>query len=228
MQNIEELSQIKTEKRLVKTLLTKKPSKMAFLYTVSILFIMSFVSLLYWKDPFGLSVYMPAIQKNIFGLKEWWRVISATFIHADGSHLLSNLYMLGIFSFFIFGYFNLRLYFVTVFIAASMVNAITVLTYAPDVKLIGASGLVYVLGGFWLSMYLFIQRQYGVLNRLLRTLGVALIIFFPTSFVPTTSYKAHAFGFVIGALLGGIYFLANKKEIRKQEVYKVIDSYEPI
>ncbi len=107
------------------------------------------------------------------------------------------------------------------FILAGVVNAFAILTYAPDVELIGASGLVYILGGFWLTLYFLIQRQYPVMNRLMRVVGIACMIFLPSTFSPTTSYRTHAIGFIFGIAMALVYFVRYKKEIRSHEVYKL-------
>ncbi|MEO0336539.1 MAG: rhomboid family intramembrane serine protease, partial [Pseudomonadota bacterium] len=142
---------------------------------------------------------------------------TATLIHADFGHLLSNSYMLLIFSYFVYGYFGSIAFPFGSFILAGLVNVLTVLTMPPETGLLGASGLVYLLGGFWLTSYFFIQRQHTLLPRLIRVLGIALMVFFPTTFVPTTSYMAHAIGFAVGSVFAVTFFAYKKKWIRSFE-----------
>lgn len=212
---------LKKEERLVGTLITDKPQRNGFLVAFGTVSIMAMVTLFYWSDPLGWAEYLPAVRESVFSDGEWWRVFSAIFIHADIGHYLSNMYMLGIFSFFIFAYFGFSLYPVLAFVAAALVNVVAILTYEPHVRLLGASGLVYVLGGLWLTLYFLIQRQYNILGRTLRVVGIGIMIFFPTTFVPTTSYRTHAFGFAAGVVLGVIFFLKNKQSIRSHEKYKI-------
>jgi rhomboid protease GluP len=129
--------------------------------------------------------------------------------------------MLWIFSYFVYGYFGFTVFPFVSFLVAAVVNAFAIMSYAPDMQLLGASGLVYVLGGFWLTMYFFIQRQYSTVNRFMRVTGIALMIFWPTSFAPTTSYRTHALGFVAGIIMAGFYFYKNRQAVRSYEVYKV-------
>ena len=206
--------------RLVGTLITRKPKATSFSVSAGMILLVVAVTQFYWLDPIGWSDLMPAVQNNVYLEGEWWRLFTAVLIHSDFGHLLSNLYMLGIFSFFIYGYFGFWLYPVVTFLGAAFVNVIAILTYPPDVRLLGASGLVYLLGGFWLSLYFLIQRQYSIPSRSLRVLGLSIMIFFPTTFVPTTSYRTHAIGFAVGVLIALIYFLLNKSKIRSFEVYK--------
>ncbi len=183
--------------------------------------IITLMTLLYWNAPIKLADLMPAVNFEVYKNMQLWRVFTSVFIHADLAHLLSNVYMLWIFSFFVFGYFGFSIFPMMSFFLAGVVNAVAILTYAPHIELLGASGLVYILGGFWLTLYFFIQRQYTIMNRLIRVIGIAMMIFLPSTFAPTTSYRTHAIGFLVGMLMAAAYFIKNKKEIRSYEVYKI-------
>jgi rhomboid protease GluP len=208
------------ERRLVGTLITKSPKSNSFFWASGTILLMCLISIFYWQAPEGWAQLLPAIRSSVFDQHQWWRLVTAIFIHADLEHLLSNMFMLWIFSFFIFGYFGFSVYPVYSLLSAVGVNALAIATYGPETQLLGASGLVYVLGGIWLSLYFFIQRQYPALNRLIRVVGIALMIFAPTTFVPSTSYRTHAIGFAAGLLMGLCYFYKNKKQIRSHEVYR--------
>jgi hypothetical protein len=65
-----------------------------------------------------------------------------------------------------------------------------------------------------------LERKHSLGLRLFRALGVALIIFFPTTFLPQVSYRTHALGFALGFIGGLIYFFFRKEEFYKQEVYR--------
>ena len=210
------------EKRLIQTMITKKPRASSLIVTAGMMLIITLFTQAYWLDWGGYASLMPAINKNIFSLGEVWRAFTAILIHADIGHLLSNLYMLGILSYFVYGYFGFYAYPVWTFLGAGIVNFLSVYTYHPEVRLLGASGLVYLLGGFWLTMYLFIQRQYRFSRRLMRVFGIALMVFFPTSFEPTTSYRTHFIGFVVGVAMGLYFFWKNKEQIREHEGYTIV------
>ncbi len=207
------------EKSLVSTMLTGKPSKNAFIVASVTVVVMGLATLFYWQDT-AWSQLMTAVGRQVFENHQWWRVYTAVFIHADIAHFLSNMYMLWIFSFFVFGYFGYTIYPLTAFVSAGLVNIIAISTYTPDMELLGASGLVYLLGGFWLTLYFLIQRQHQWVSRLLRVTGIGFMIFVPSTFVPSTSYRTHGIGFIAGILTGLIYFFKNKKMIRSREVYK--------
>lgn len=184
--------------------------------------LITFFSQIYWMNFANLASSLPAINQNILQDGEVWRLFTSVLIHGDLAHLASNMYMLGILSYFVYGYFGARLYPLWTFLGAGFVNLVSIATYPVHVRLLGASGWVYLLGGFWLTMYLFIQRQYPWSRRLIRVLGMALMVFFPTSFEATTSYRTHFIGFMVGIVIGLIYFTFNKKNIRSYEEYRLV------
>jgi rhomboid protease GluP len=209
------------ERRLIGTMITGKLSTRAFIVASSTTILFMSITLFYWLAPEAWSDLFPAIRSQIFQHGQIWRIFTAMFVHADLEHLLSNMYMLWIFSFFVFGYFGFGVFPAASILLGAAANALAVLTYGPNTELLGASGLVYILGGFWLTLYPLIQRQYSVVNRVIRAIGIALVIFAPSTFVPTTSYITHAIGFALGIGLGIFYFIKNKKEIRSHETYRI-------
>ena len=210
------------EKRLTGTLMTGKPARFSVLASLGMILLMAVTTQMYWQDWWGLAEYMPAVKKHIFEDNQWWRAFTAIFIHGDLGHYISNMYMLGVFSFFIFGHFGWKAYPLWTVVGATIVNVLSIMTYPAETRLLGASGLVYVLGGWWLCMYVLVQRQYSYLNRSFRVIGTALMVFFPTTFVPTTSYRTHAIGFAVGVATAILYYLRHKKEIRAGDKYKTV------
>ena len=211
---------LEPEKTLIKTLIMGKPLASAFLMASLNVFIICLGTIFYWMGPDAWTQLLPSVNAEVFQHGQWWRIFTAIFVHADLEHLLSNMLMLWIFIFFVYGYFGARIFYFAFFLAG-LANAFAIATYKPDVELIGASGLVYLLGGLWLVLYFFIQRQYSVLHRFLRVFGIALVLFSPSSFIPSTSYRTHAIGFFMGIVLGVFYFYKNKEKIRSHEKYKI-------
>ena len=208
------------EKKIIGTLMTGQPSTQASIMALMTIFVVVASTLFYWNGPLKWANLLYISRADFFQSGQIWRAFTAIFVHADIEHLLSNMLLLWIFSFFIFGYFGFKVFPVLSLFMAALVNVLTVWTYEPGVHLIGASGLVYFLGGLWLTLYAQIQRQYSLGQRLLRVMGIALMIFLPSTFVPSTSYRAHAIGFLIGVFVGILYFYKNKEKIRLREVYR--------
>lgn len=195
---------------------------MSLWYTFLVVVIITGVTQFYWLDPLEISSLFPAIRKNIFQSGEIWRLWTAMLIHGDIGHLLSNLYMLSIFTYFIIGYFKLKAFWILTLLGGSLVNLIAISTYAPNIRLLGASGLVYLFGGFWLGLYMFIQKQHSFTKRIVRVFGMGLMVFFPTTLEATTSYRTHFIGFVVGLIFGVAYYILNRKKIRHQDQYTYI------
>lgn len=179
---------------------------------------------LYWAES-GWLPLLPASRVAVFGQGEWSRLFSAVLIHADMLHLLSNSYMLGILTFFVHGHFGTWVFPFYAVLGAALVNLLAVATYRPETLLLGASGLVYLLAGFWLTLFVAIERQRSFGSRLLRALGVGLGILFPTTFEPKTSYRTHAIGVLVGVAMALIYFWLNKRKIRSRESTIEIEDY---
>jgi rhomboid protease GluP len=106
-------------------------------------------------------------------------------------------------------------------ILGAVAMGLTLQTYPPDVALLGASGLVYVLAAFWLSSFVLIERRLSPMARLLRATGFALLTLLPTSFDPHVSYRAHAIGFTLGLVWGLGHFGARRDEIRREEIVEL-------
>lgn len=207
---------IKPTERIIETYLSRRPSFMGFMLPLAVLMLAAIVSKIYWDDLAGAS-WLPATGAQVFVQQEVWRLWTTIFVHGDLQHLLSNAYMLGILSFFVYSYFGFWVYPIYSFLGAGLVNAWALTTYPPEVRLVGASGLVYLLAGFWLMMFLLIERRLSFGGRLLRVLGVGLLILFPTSFEPQVSYRTHAMGLIVGVVFAVIYFYANKDRFRRAE-----------
>ena len=130
------------EKILVSTLITAKPAKKAFMLATLTVMIMVLITFFYWKAPLYWSELLPAVRRQVFENHQWWRIYTSIFIHADSAHFISNMFLLWIFSYFVFGYFGFTIYPLLAYFFAGVVNALAILTYSPDVELLGASGLV--------------------------------------------------------------------------------------
>lgn len=189
------------------TWLTRKPHPRAwFIATWSVIFLI-FCSLLFWQNYFSASQWMTSSKQDVFYSGQFWRLWTSLFAHGDLAHLVSNSLLFFIFGYFLSGYFGVFVFPFLAILLGGLTNALTVMTYAPDMKLIGISGVVYWMGGMWLVLYLLLDIQRTVLQRSLRSIGVALAVFFPSAaFDPQISYKAHFIGFILGILSGAIYY----------------------
>ncbi len=190
--------------------LSKRPDANGLIYSLIVLLLCTITSQLYWRDHW-ISPYLTATPTQVFEKLELWRVFTTMFTHSDAKHLLSNLYMLGILGVLVGGYFGFIIFPLASFVLGGIVNIISLLTYQPNVTLLGASGLVYVLAGFWFTMFVLIDSPRPLFIRLMRAIGVSLVILFPTTFEPEVSYRTHAIGFIVGVLFALPYSVIYKK-----------------
>lgn len=185
--------------------------------------LITLVSMIEWNNHFGLGAQLDASWQLVFGQGEAWRLWTATLIHSDFKHLLSNLFMFFILGWFLYGYFGSFLFPVSAFFLGGILNALILQTYNPFTTLVGASGIVFYLGGVWLALYFLIQRHLSLFQRVLRTGGVALMLFMPSEvFDPKISYRTHFLGLLVGAFVGIIYFAIHKDKFRAAEVTEYI------
>lgn len=189
------------------TWLTQKPSSSAWFIAVWSTAVLYFGSIFYWTDTLSAASWMPASYSEVFIQKEFWRLWTTLFAHADFGHLISNSLLYFIFGYFLAGYFGAWLFPTLALAMGGVINAIVVSQYHGDIRLIGMSGVVYWMGGAWLVLYLLLDQQRSVTQRILRVMGVALAVFMPsTAFDPQISYGAHLVGFLVGLVSGGVYY----------------------
>jgi rhomboid protease GluP len=209
---------------IAETYLSRKPRKGSLEVAVWALFLVSCFSILYWKSPPAVASKLPVSLEDVVRNHEYWKLITAILVHADLSHLLSNAIPLTFFTYLLYGYFGTTVFPWFSLLGGALVNLISILTYPVGSQLVGASGLVYWMAGFWLTMFLLIERRYRLLNRIFRCLGFGLITLLPTSFDPSVSYRAHAIGFGLGILFATIYFLRKKEVFLAAERWETYDS----
>jgi rhomboid protease GluP len=213
------------ETRLVlkQTWLSQKPNSWALVVTAlsTLLLVLGCVS--YWQDLMGLQALMPASADALFHRHEWWRAWTTLFAHADEKHLLSNTFLFVILGYFLNGYFGILVFPIIAFFFGGLTNFWVLKTSSPDLQVIGASGVVFWMGGVWLALYFSLERRKTLFQRALRAVGVGLLLFFPAeAFDPVISYKSHLIGFLLGVAFGIFYFRIRRKHFRSAEIYELV------
>lgn len=199
------------------THLSRKPAPGSWLAALASITLLLAASVVYWLDLGGLGRELPAVSELVFGHGEYWRLATGIAVHADFRHFLANGVVFGVLSFLLYGYFGPMVYPVLTWILGSIVTALALFTYRGNTHLVGASGVVYLMAGYWLTLYLFIERRYRPAKRFFRAMGFGLIVLVPTVWDPTVSYRTHAIGFGVGVLFGVVYFLERKDVLRAAE-----------
>ncbi len=202
-------------------MLSRKPREYSTEVAILSLLTMLFVSLLCWKRGPELSDQLAAIPQKVLLEGEYWRLWTGMAVHADIRHFAFNAVLFGFFSYLLYGYFGFWVYPVWSLLFGGLTTLLSLLSYPASTRLVGSSGLVYLMAGFWLMMYILVERRFTLNRRLLRAIGVGLIVFLPTSLQEGVSYRTHAIGFGLGAILALAYFQMRKKRIRSAEVFEV-------
>ena len=159
---------------------------------------------------------MLASPESVFTQHEFWRPWTTLFAHANEKHLFSNLVFFSFFGVFLSGYFGLFLFPFLGFLVGGLVNFIVLANMPAEAHLLGASGVVFWMGGAWLSLYMLIDLKRSLYQRALRGLGVALAVFMPSeTFDPQVSYSSHFYGFILGVLCGVLFYVANRKKFAR-------------
>jgi rhomboid protease GluP len=133
---------------------------------------------------------------------QWWRLITALTLHADGLHLFSNLAIGGLFIVFLCRELGSGLAWSLLLGAGVLGNLANACLQLPDHRSVGASTLVFGAVGILAAITL--VRYRGQLQRrwpLPVAAALALLALLGTE-GKQTDLGAHLFGFAFGILLG--------------------------
>jgi rhomboid protease GluP len=199
--------------------LTRKPDPAAPLLTILSLAIVVLVSIFYWTDLFGLAGYLEASPEKVFKDHQYWRLWSTFLIHADQRHLFGNLFLFAIFGFFLSGYFSLWVFPVMAFLMGGLTNFIVLSKMGTNSTLLGLSGVVFWMGAAWLTLYFLIEHRKKIFQRIIRTLGVSLVLFMPSEALdPHVSYLSHGWGFLLGIIFATLFYIYNRQVFKGAEI----------
>ncbi len=184
----------------MKGYLQQKPTMSSVNPALILFLIFAVLTYLSWtveyKDLFWLS------SEAVFEKKEYWRLVTALCVHADALHLLNNSLFFLIFGSLLYFYYGFLVFPLSTLILGVMTNAITLRFHEASTHLIGASGMVYGMVSMWIVFYMNYDIRYTPHIRLLRVVGVCLILLFPTSFREDVDYISHTVGFAAGIFWG--------------------------
>jgi len=204
--------------RVVRTLISKRPRENSFPIALIGTLLMFVVSLYAWQDDGSLMAALKGDSDAVFKEGQVYRLFTAILIHAHLKHLISNAIFFLFFSYLLYGYFGFWIYPILCFLMGGAVNYLTLLTYPEGISIIGASGVVYLMAGFWFAGYMYIERSRSVSRRILHVLGVSMLLLIPSAVNPEVSYLSHFIGFLLGIISGIVYLIRKRDEIRGKEV----------
>jgi rhomboid protease GluP len=144
---------------------------------------------------------------------EWWRLLSAMFLHGGMTHILMNMVSLYIVGRGMERYFSKAAY-IFIYLFSGLLGGMASLYMHPESVGIGASGAIFgvfgALAGFFLAHRRTIaahsreiMKEFAVILGLNLLLGLA---------IPSIDMSAHAGGLAVG-FLGGFFIAMNPKYI---------------
>ncbi len=162
-----------------------------------LLILINLLVFLYTKDSYELHVRYGL--NTFFTQKEYyWQPLTSMFIHADWSHLLMNSAVLLQFGILLERELQIKVRYLLIYfvggLITSLLSYIYILYFDPNVNLVGASGAISVLFG-WFA-YKDPQMRGGLIVTML------LISFVPLLMGMNIAWYAHLIGFVLGWLSG--------------------------
>jgi rhomboid protease GluP len=131
---------------------------------------------------------------------EWWRLLTATFLHIGPFHLLFNLYALNVLGPMVEGYYG-HFRFAAIYLVGGLLGSIASYAFS-DALSAGASGAIFGLSGATTVYFLRYRENFGargraILQNMLLVIGVNLV--FGLS-MPGIDNYAHISGLLGGAL----------------------------
>lgn len=151
---------------------------------------------------------------------EWWRLISANFLHYGWLHLTTNmlsLYVLGrIVEFNLGSKYYLIIYLASGIGSMSLFSLVHLKLGSSSVFLLGASAAIMGLIGTILaiSLQIWFKRKNAVnTKRLLQVIAIVLLQFTLDNLIPQVSFYSHLFGFIIGFVIS-IFLVQAKLKLR--------------
>jgi rhomboid protease GluP len=135
---------------------------------------------------------------------EWWRLLTATFLHASFAHLALNMWVLwGV------GRLTERLYgswaYLAIYVCAGVLASLSSTAWVPGLTSVGASGAIFgILGAFIAFMLHARTRVPSVVVRAHRTRTILFVAFnlISGAFSPIIDNAAHVGGLISGFALG--------------------------
>ncbi len=217
-----------TKWRLKKSFLSRPISEQSFYLALLCQLLMIGVSLLDWARIIPSKSLFAVSGADVFRHHEFYRIFSAVLAHASWDHVLGNAIFFVPFGALISNYFGLAIFPLLTLLVGGIINFIVISFYSVDAAVLGVSGVVYFMVAFWLILYIGIERGLSIRQKVIRSLGLALVEFMPEKFDTNISYLSHAVGFAMGLMVGYLFFIFKRNDFRSAEVWELIEPVESV
>lgn len=202
--------------------MTKRDLPGALFTTFVMVLLLLTTSFMYLQDIFDAGSWMAVSKEAVFRDHEYWRLWSALFAHGDLPHIFSNLFLFLPFAYYLSGYFGFWFFPFAGFLIGGLTNLIVIFSLPPHVSLLGASGVVYWMGGAWMTLAYLVDRREKTGKRLIRSIGISMILFLPESYKTQVSYSSHFIGFGLGMISAMIMYYIHRKQYLAAEVIEYV------
>jgi len=153
---------------------------------------------------------------------EWWRLITAMFLHGGMTHLLMNMFSLYLIGRGVEQYFNAKSYLSLYFVSGIMGGLVSIMMHPTSVG-VGASGAIFgifgALGGFFMAHREKIESHTrAFMKDFAIIIGINLVIGFS---IPSVDVSAHVAGLIVG-FIGGYLISKNPKWLASYTIAMII------
>jgi len=167
--------------------------------------------LFYWWSQTRADLRSPGIvDGTALAHGEWWRMFTATWLHADAGHLATNMVFGFLLVGLVMGRYGPGVGLLAAYLAGVGGNLTTWLVYGVTHRGLGASGVVMgALGLLVVQSVALLKRRNAKTYRLFASgLFVGILLFVLLGVSPEADVVAHLGGFVAGLLLGSLLAMA--------------------
>ena len=169
-----------------------------------------FVGILYgillvdWALPIKINAFgiIPRTQSGLIG------IVSAPFLHANLSHLVSNTFPLIAMLITLVVFYEKKV--VKVILGVVLLSGILVWCFGREANHIGASGLIYGLAGFLIANGIIERKVLSIVISVIIAITYGGLIYGVLPTRPDVSWEGHLFGAISGVVMS--YFLGKKPQ----------------
>lgn len=157
------------------------------------------------------ACYAPMVSEG-----QWWRLLTATFLHNGVSHLFGNMFFLVYVSLHLEELISRSQYLCVYLFSALAGSVISLLWHTEPFVAVGASGAIFGLYGAYIALLIggLYPKKYmkSVLKETLFFIGINLL----AGILPGVDNAVHIGGLLCGFFLGLIFLSSCKRKARKE------------
>ena len=151
---------------------------------------------------------------------EWWRLITAMFVHLGFAHVLFNMFSLIIFGPAIENRYG-KWRFLLLYLVSGTLGSAVSLAFSHSTLSAGASGAIFGIIGAWLALALWNRHQPGMRGQLQSWIFLVAINIYFGATVANIDLRAHIGGLVGGFVIGSALEAAARERGAARAVLQV-------